>query len=213
MLVDWLERECRLEGVELVTGHRVDPEELADGHVVVATGSRRGEPGYDATRAAVVRTAAEALDDPESLPAGDVLVWDPIGGPIGVSVAETLAAAGRSVHVVTPDHIVGNELARSGDLAPANARLQQAGVQLHRRSVLRAVRKGSVTLEDRFTGQQRTMKAAVVVDAGHRLPDEHLWHALHGRPGLHVQRVGDCVAPRTIHEAILEGRRAALALG
>jgi len=213
MLVDWLERECRLEGVELVTGHRVDPEELADGHVVVATGSRRGEPGYDATRAAVVRTAAEALDDPESLPSGDVLVWDPIGGPIGVSVAETLAAAGRSVHVVTPDHIVGNELARSGDLAPANARLQQAGVQLHRRSVLRAVRKGSVTLEDRFTGQQRTMKAAVVVDAGHRLPDEHLWHALHGRPGLHVQRVGDCVAPRTIHEAILEGRRAALALG
>jgi hypothetical protein len=108
---------------------------------------------------------------------------------------------------------VGNELARSGDLAPANARLQQAGVELHRRSVLRAVKKSSVVLEDRFSAETRQLKAGVLIDAGHRLPEESLWDELHGRPELHVQRVGDCVAPRTIHEAILEGRRAALRLG
>ena len=213
LLVDWLERECRAEGVELHTGHRATGEELSEGHVILAVGSRRGETGYRTTRAAQVRTAAEALDEPESLGEGPVLIWDPIGGPVGVSVAETLRAAGREVHLMTPDNIVGNELARSGDLAPANARLQQAGVQLHRRSVLRAVKKGSVVVEDRFSGGERELPAGVVVDAGHRLPEDGLWEELRSRPGLHVQRVGDCVAPRGIHEAILEGRRAALALG
>jgi mycofactocin system FadH/OYE family oxidoreductase 1 len=213
LLVDWLERECRLEGAEILTGRRVSAADLTEGHLILAAGSRPGEPAYRTTRAAQVRTAADALDDPEALGEGTVLIWDPIGGPIGVSVAETLRAAGREVHLLTPDNIVGNELARSGDLAPANARLQQAGVQLHRRVLLRSVKKGAVVVEDRFSGEQRELPAGVVIDAGHRLPEEALWEELRTRPGLHVQRVGDCVAPRTIHEAILEGRRAALALG
>ncbi len=144
---------------------------------------------------------------------GPVLIWDPIGGPIGVSVAELLAATGRQVHLATPDNVVGNELARSGDLAPANARLQQAGVELHRRSLLRAVKKATATLEDRFTAARHDLAVVAVVDAGHRLPDESLWDELSAHDDLHVQRVGDCVAPRSIHDAILEGRRAALALG
>jgi hypothetical protein len=46
-----------------------------------------------------------------------------------------------------------------------------------------------------------------VVDAGHRLPNDALWRA---RPDL--PRAGDAVAPRTIYEAVLEGRRAAAGL-
>ena len=45
---------------------------------------------------------------------------------------------------------------------------------------------------------------AAVVDCGFRLPTDPL-------PGV-IARIGDCVAPRTILEAVLEGRRAALAL-
>ena len=63
------------------------------------------------------------------LPAGRVVVCDPIGGPVGVGVAELLAANGRPTSIVTPDQIVGTELARTGDLAPANTRLQRAGVR------------------------------------------------------------------------------------
>ncbi|MCC6226480.1 MAG: mycofactocin system FadH/OYE family oxidoreductase 1 [Microthrixaceae bacterium] len=204
-IAEWLESECRDAGVVIELGRSASPEELS-GDVVVAVGSVQGGREYTVTRAAVVRSAAELLAAPEAAPQGDVLIWDPIGGPIGISVAELLASKGRSVHLVTPDNIVGNELSRSGDLAPANARLHQAGVQLHRRSILRAVKKGSVELEDRFSGERRTLRAAVVVDAGHRLPDTTFDAA------VGVVRAGDCVAPRTIHEAILEGRRAALAL-
>ena len=70
------------------------------------------------------------------------MVLDPIGGPIGVAAAESLAGRGI-VHLVTQDNVAGNELARTGDLAPANVRLQQAGVHLERRSIVRAVRATS----------------------------------------------------------------------
>ena len=63
-------------------------------------------------------------------------------------------------------------------------------------------------LEDRWTGEQRTVDCAFVVHCGHRLPEQTLY--LH-RPG--IPRAGDCVAPRTVLETVLEARRAALAIG
>jgi 2,4-dienoyl-CoA reductase (NADPH2) len=121
--------------------------------------------------------------------------------------------------LVTQDNIAGNELARTGDLAPANTRLAQQGATIERRTLLRVVRptaqptegspevstEGSleVEVEDRYTGQRRTIPCAAVVDCGFRLPTEPLDGAV---------QIGDAVAPRTILEAVLEGRRAALAL-
>lgn len=218
LVADWLESECRRLGVDIETGTAVSFEELVDveGDVVLATGSAPRPLEYRTSTAAVVLDAAAVLHGDPLPPEGAVLVWDPIGGPIGVSVAELLAADGREVHLATGDNIVGNELARSGDLAPANARLQQAGVVLHRRSILRAVRKDGALLEDRFSGDHRVVDVAAVVDAGHRLPDplgpaSGELATLRSDRGLTL-RAGDCVAPRSIHEAVLEGRRAALLL-
>jgi len=96
----------------------------------------------------------------------------------------------------------------TGDLAEANSRLQRAGVARELRSLLRAVAGDHVLLEDRWTAEQRTVDCAFVVHCGHRLPEQALY--LH-RPG--TPRAGDCVAPRTVLEAVLEARRVALALG
>jgi hypothetical protein len=51
---------------------------------------------------------------------------------------------------------------------------------------------------------RRTLACTAVVDCGFRLPSARL-------PEADLQ-AGDCVAPRTILEAVLEGRRAALAV-
>ena len=59
------------------------------------------------------------------LPAGKIALFDPIGGPIAVALAEDL---GDRAILITQDHIAGNELSRTGDLAPANVRLAQRGV-------------------------------------------------------------------------------------
>jgi 2,4-dienoyl-CoA reductase (NADPH2) len=210
-VVRWLEAECTRLGVQLDLGRIVDAAAIAafDGVVVLCTGARTGRRAYNVEDGAAVVDAAEALAAPAALPAGAVLVWDPIGGPVGVSMAETLRAAGRDTHLATPDLIAGNELSRSGDLAPANVRLQSAGVVLERRSILRSVRAGEVELEDRFTGTRRSVAVGAVVDAGHRLPDDGLWRAT----GERLARAGDAVAPRTVLEAVLEGRRRALEIG
>ena len=133
------------------------------------------------------------------------MVFDPIGGPVGVGVAELLAASGRPTSIVTQDQIAGTQLALTGDLAEANSRLQRAGVRRELRSLLREVAGDHVLLEDRWTGEQRTADCGFVVHCGHRLPDEALY--LH-RPG--TLRAGDCVAPRTVLEAVLEARRSAM---
>ena len=214
-LTDWLAAECDRVGVKVETGREVSADDVAAAaaggtHVVLCTGSSPGRRTYEVEGGATVLTAADALAHGVAPDAGaPVLVWDPIGGPIGISVAERLRGQGRDVALVTPDLIAGNELARTGDLAPANVRLQAAGVAIERRTLLRAVRPGEAEVEDRVTGERRTLAAAAVVDAGHRLPDDRLWRASGGR----VPAAGDAVAPRTIHEAILEGRRRALEVG
>jgi hypothetical protein len=141
-------------------------------------------------------------------PAGTVVVHDPVGDATGVGIAEQVAAAGRAAVLVTPDQVAGVQLARTGDLVPANIRLQRAGVVRELRTRLLDVRDGRAVLEHVWTGARREIGCAVVIDCGHRLPADELWRA---RPQL--RRAGDCVAPRTVHEAVLEGRRAAFTVG
>jgi len=209
-ITDWLASECARLGVELDLGRELGGEDIEahDGAVLICTGSRDGRRDYPVEPGADVRTARSVLERAAdgTLPDGPCVVWDPVGGPIGISVAELLAA-GRQVALVTHDLIPGTQLARSGDLADASTRLQRAGVALHKRSRLVTVTPSAAVVEDVFTGEAREIEATMVIDAGHRLPEDTLWRA---HPAL--SRAGDAVAPRTVYEAVLEGRRAALAL-
>ncbi|MBV9205789.1 MAG: mycofactocin system FadH/OYE family oxidoreductase 1 [Actinobacteria bacterium] len=217
--VDWWRRELARLGVTVRLGHEVSPAELDDAvaqgmRVLLATGSVPGPRQYRIAPGARVVEAADllALTRPggpglDELPDGRAVVFDPIGGPAGVGVAELLAAHGRPVSIVTQDQIAGTQLALTGDLAEANSRLQRAGVRRELRSLLREAAAGHVLLEDRWTGEQRTADCGFVVHCGHRLPDEALYRHRPGTP-----RAGDCVAPRTVLEAVLEGRRTAMAI-
>ncbi len=204
-LAAWLEAEARRLGVEIVTGE-AHAEPSGDEVVVQCTGSITGLRPYPIDDGATVLDVRDLRAGEAKLPAnGTVAVIDPIGGPIAVALAEEL---GDRAVLITGDNLAGNELARTGDLAPANVRLHRRGVRIERRTLPRSVRRGDggleLELEDRYTGQRRVLPVGAVVDCGFRLPDEPLVRA-------HL-RAGDCVAPRTILEAVLEGRRAALAV-
>jgi 2,4-dienoyl-CoA reductase-like NADH-dependent reductase (Old Yellow Enzyme family) len=208
-LLHWLESEVRRLGVEVRTATEVTAGDLVGRRVVLATGSRPGPRRYNGDGGdggGTVLEAAEVLAGRAVLPEGPVLVDDPVGDATGVALAERLAAGGRATTIVTQDQVVGTQLALTGDLADAHGRLQRAGVTLLHHSVLRAVGPGAAVVEDVFTGERRTVRCVAVVHCGHRLPDT----ALTAPEG--AVRAGDCVAPRTVHEALLEGRRAALAL-
>lgn len=212
--VDWQEAQCRRHGVRTalnteVTDADLARERAAGAAVVVAVGSRSATPDRAAAWHATDRAHGSGHEPPgivldvldvlagARLPEGPVVLDDPVGGPVAVALAEQLADAGRTVHVVTPDPVLG---ARTPELADVNFRLEALGVRRELRARIRRVRPGEVELEHVWTGSRRTLACAAVVDCGHRLPDE----TLTGGPGA-----GDCVAPRTVLEAVLEGRRVA----
>jgi 2,4-dienoyl-CoA reductase (NADPH2) len=197
--VEWLMRECEDAQVRVQCG-TTEIDAHADEVVVQCTGAVQGVAAFEIDDDARLFDVVEFLRGIE-LPDGPIAVFDPIGGPIGVSVAERL---GDRAILITQDQIAGNELSRSGDLAPANVRLAQRGVRVERRALLRAVTTTGVTLEDRFSGEQRSIECAAIIDCGFRLPSAALEGVEH--------HAGDCVAPRTILEAVLEGRRVALSI-
>lgn len=204
-LVDWYGRELERLGIEVELEVDVGeaPDSPAGEAIVQCTGSRRGLATYDIDDDAVpVLDIAEIREGLVEMPSdGDVVVFDPIGGPIGVAIAEDL---GTRAVLVTQDNIPGNELSRSGDLATASVRLARSEVTVERRTLLRAVTAAGADVEDRYSGERRIIECAAVVDCGFRLPDVPI-------DGVRL-RAGDAVAPRTVHEAILEGRRIAFGL-
>ncbi|GAA4540983.1 FAD-dependent oxidoreductase [Pseudonocardia xishanensis] len=226
LLVEWWERELARLGVEVCLGREMRREELV-GDVVLATGSAPSPPTFASDPDVRVLPAAEFLAGAATgagaggrgggesaqrsgsggtvlaggpgLPAGAaVVVHDPLGDWTGVGVAELVAAGGLRCALVTPDAVAGTQLARTGDLADANARLERAGVERVLFSRLESVGRGAALVRDVHHGATRELPATVVIDCAHRLPDT----ALGGHP-----RIGDCVAPRTVHEAVREGRR------
>lgn len=215
LITDWLAAECARLGVEVSLGEEMTAESvngarLSGVEVVLATGSRIFPNRYPSgTGVAVIDSLAALRSAPADLPTGQIVVDDPIGDWVAVSVAEWLAGEGRQVTLVSPDPVAGTLLARTGDLSPANVRLQRTGVRRQLRSRITSVGAGELWVEDVWTGEKSSIPATLVVDCGHRLPDDGLYRQLDDPS---VLRAGDCVAPRTVHEAILEGRRAAMTI-
>ncbi|MBC2643296.1 MULTISPECIES: mycofactocin system FadH/OYE family oxidoreductase 1 [unclassified Rhodococcus (in: high G+C Gram-positive bacteria)] len=204
-LTDWLEGECHSLGVEFRLGSAVSDAELdaaerAGTTVVLATGSRPRPLPFPVDGSIRCLGAAE-LTDGAALPAGPHVVFDPVGGPIGLAAAEWLAARGRAVSIVTQDSVAGSRLGMTGDLADANARLQRAGVTRHLDSRIVSVGDAGMWVVDRHTGEESLVPCAVLIDCSHRLPEDTL-----GSTRPDTVRAGDCVAPRTLLEAVREGR-------
>ena len=153
--------------MEVALGVAVDARRVtaarADGwEVVLATGSRPFPDRYPgATDPPVVDALALFADGTAGLPDGPVVVDDPVGDAVGVGVAEWLAAAtDRQVTLVSPDPVAGTLLARTGDLADANVRLQRAGVARRLRSRITAAGDGQVAGVDVWTGEPFSLPAA-----------------------------------------------------
>jgi 2,4-dienoyl-CoA reductase (NADPH2) len=208
---EWLAGELARLAVLVELGTEMGAAVVADARrdgatVVLATGSRPADHRYPGAGQPVF-DALSVLTDPDRLPAGPVVVVDTVGDAVGVNLAEWLATAhGRNVTLVCPDPVAGTQLSRTGDLADANGRLQRAGVTRQLRSIVRSITPEGVEIEDGWTAVRITVPAASVVDCGHRLPDDRVYLEL-GDP--RVPRAGDCVAPRSLLEAVLEGRRTA----
>ncbi|MBU2600974.1 MAG: mycofactocin system FadH/OYE family oxidoreductase 2 [Actinobacteria bacterium] len=194
-------------GVSVVLDTEVTLELVAEvrpAAVIVATGSRpktcpvAGGDGPD------VVNVWQVLRDEVTLGERVALI-DYDGHHQATATAEALADRGKTVHVVTSSLFVGSELGPSQDLYLSRQRLLQKGVAFTPDFAVMEIKGTEIHGFNVYSNEWDVLSPydSVVTAMGNDA-DDSLYFALKGVvPELY--RVGDCVAPRKVDMAILEG--------
>ena len=201
--------ECKRLGVTIEFGVGVWPgliDEKRPDHVIVATGAEASRPWWAPAEAAQVVDVRQVLDGSVE-PFGNVVVIDEIGFHHATSVAELLADRGCSVEVVTNGMVVGQDLGITLDMENWWMRAGAKGIVQSTDLVPMGIDGLTLNLLHHPTGTNVTRSPDWVVLAVPASPVEWLYNDLK-TAGVSVQRVGDCVAPRRAHSAVIEGDRA-----
>jgi len=187
-------------------------EEQKPDHVIIATGSEPQRPWWVSTQdsTAQVCDVREVLNG-TATPRGTVIVVDDIGFHQATSVAELLADRGCTVEIITSAMVVGQDLGLTLDMENWWIRASTKGIAQSTDLVPMAMNGRELTLLHHPTGTNQTRETDWVVLAVPGQPVEWLYHELKNR-GFDVSRVGDCVAPRRAHAAVIEGERVGTSL-
>jgi len=216
----------KLGNVEVITGARLsaqDAREYGAEIVVVATGARWSTdglnfathepiPGADASLAHVL-TPEQVMLEGKTPPGERVLVYDADGYFMAAGLAEKLAADGCSVELVTPHERVAPTCDETLEGPLLRQHLHSVGVRARVGTTVTAIETGRLTAMDEF-GEPVELQADAVVLVTQRLSNDALYFELkEGEKALAdegieaLYRIGDCVAPRIIAEAIFDGHR------
>ena len=218
----------KLANVEVITGVRMDAaaaREYGAELVVVATGAHWAADGINYVTHAPIPGADGSLPHvltPEQVmlegkvPPGErVVVFDCEGYFTGAGLAEKLAGDGFQVEVATPFERVAPVCDETLEGSLLRQHLHEVGVRQRTGVHLTRIEKGRLEAADAF-GAPFELEADAVVLVTQRLSDESLYVKLKGdeealsAEGVEaVYRIGDCLAPRVISEAIFDGHRLA----
>ncbi len=211
-----LQREIGEAGVEVqlqteVTAEMVEREK--PDAVILATGSLPLLPQVPGADLPHVSTVWQVLQGEKQVQPGDnVLVFDQMGFHQATSTAELLAEKGCNVEIVTPQFYVGGDLSITLDIELWYRRALAKGIRLTPNHFLASLGPNGATIMNNYTGQPRQIEGiALAVMATPQSANDALYHQLAGRV-QQLHRIGDCLAPRRVEQAILDGERAARAL-
>jgi dimethylamine/trimethylamine dehydrogenase len=210
---DWrISQIEKLDNVEVFLESELDTDQILEfgaDRVVLATGADWRHDGVGRWHAHPIegwRTASVLTPDDVmagALPEDGVLVFDDDHYYMGGVVAESLAAAGRSVTLVTTASLASAWTENTAELERIQVRLIDRGVQIEANTVLVKLAGEEATLACVFTGTQRTIRAASVVMVTARLSRDRLYRELEDR--IDITRIGDCLAPGTIAACVRSG--------
>jgi 2,4-dienoyl-CoA reductase (NADPH2) len=114
---------------------------------------------------------------------------------------------------VTEDPFVSHQLGASGEFNPWYQRAAALGIEFRPLTTTLEIEPDALVVRHRFGRcRERIGGLDAVVLAEDELADDALYHALAGVVGPvagapEVHRIGDCLAPRRVLQAVLEGNR------
>ena len=216
---DWrLHMIGKLPNVQLFPASRMGAADVAEfgaDHVVLANGSHWRRDGVGVT-------AIRPGEFPAALTPDDVFAGARVTGPVVIyddehyfmagALAERLAAQGHEVHYVTTAAVASSWTVLTNEQDFLQARLIEAGVAIHPLKALKSQGSGEVTFACVYTGREEPLPCATLILCTGRLPDTALQDALTVQ-GLKATRIGDCLAPSSVADAVHSAHRFARLLG
>ena len=208
--------ECKRLGVSIEYGVSAWPGLVLERnaqHVVVATGAEPQQPWWVAGEGVTIGVAdVQHVLNGSADPFGTVVIIDEIGFHHATSVAELLADRGCNVEIVTPGMVVGQDLGITLDMENWLIRAHAKGIVQSTDLVPMGLAGNELTLLHHPTGTNNTRTPDWVVLAVPPQPVEWLYNDLSSNTalqdaGVTVSRVGDAVAPRRAHAAVIDGER------
>jgi dimethylamine/trimethylamine dehydrogenase len=228
-VVNWRRIQLeKLRNVEVIAATRLSAAEVREYGaelVVCATGARWAEdglngvthdpiPGADSSLPHVL-TPEQIMVEGKRPPGSRVVVWDAEGYFMAAGLAEKLSSEGHSVELATMLDQVAPYTDQTLEGPLLRQHLHDVGIAQRRGFLLGGIEAGRLTGADEY-GEPLELEADAVVLVTQRLSNEQLYLELVAEPdGLAengveaVYRVGDCVAPRIVADAIFDGHRLA----
>jgi dimethylamine/trimethylamine dehydrogenase len=219
---DWRVTQLeRMENVSIYRDSALEAEHILEfgaRHVAIATGSKwRSDgvgrdsgfalPGFDA---ASILTPDDIMAgrDPEK---GPVIIWDDDHYYLGGVLAELCRYAGLEVTIITTAPTVSAWTANTLEALPIARRMAKLGVEVLPYTSVTGYQEGTVQLTSVLTGATFNRDAGALVSVTARLPLDGLYEQLEGRfkdCGIaSLTRIGDCLAPSTIQQAVYSGHK------
>ena len=208
-LIDNLRREMDEAGVQVMVATPVTPrriEESGAGAVVLAVGARPYVPAIEGVDQDNVVDAWQVLSG-EVRTGQRVVIADWRADWIGLGLAERLATEGCHVRLCVNAAAPGEALqtyTRNHHLA----RVHRLGVEWTTHLRLFGVDGDTVYFQHVLSGEAFVLETDTLVLAlGHRVNEELEAAVRESRLPVEILAAGDCVAPRSAEEAVLDGLR------
>lgn len=194
-----------------------DIVEFGADHVVLATGSHWRRDGVGVANMDPVGFQNVLTPDDVFAGAaitGPVVVYDDEHYFMGGALAEKLRLAGHDVTLITPHATVSSWTAMTDEQGFVATRLMQAGVSLGLSQIVMGQGNGSAQFRCAYTSRENERECQTLILITGRLPEDGLYRSLAKEPApFSLSRVGDCLQPSSIADAVYSAHRFARGFG
>ncbi len=212
-IIEHQKSELRRLGVDVRVGTKLDAagvRAVGADTVVIATGSEPPVQPLKGDGSVPVMAPADmvrdALASPEKWRGRHVIIIDSVAHFPAYAPAFALSDAGAAVTIVTAK-LHAASLLDNASMTNTLRRLAQLRVRIEAQVAALEIRAGEVRLRHIFTGDESGIAADCVVAATGNIAYDGLARELGDKVGIApVVLIGDCQAPRTMLDAIREGR-------